>query len=76
MGERVKRRPTPKQAADLMAEWEHVPVGSDVVLTLDDGTERATRTRSAPWLLGDGSPVVILVEGKSGGWALERLRKA
>ena len=46
--------------------------GTPVLLTLDDGTALATRTRSKPWQLSHGA-WVVLVEGKSGGWALERV---
>lgn len=49
------------------------PVGSPCVLILDDGTEMPTRTRSIAWELGHGQ-AVVKVEGKSGGWELERVR--
>ena len=49
-----------------------IPEGTPVMLTLDDGTKTFTVTRSLPWQLGHGA-WVVLVEGKSGGWALERV---
>jgi hypothetical protein len=52
-----------------------LPEGTSVLLTLDDGSKIATRTRSLPWQLGHGA-WVVLVEGKTGGWALERVEVA
>ena len=52
--------------------------GHPCLLRLDDGSVIETRTRSAAWLVaedgkGRGVPVV-LVEGKAGGWHLDRVR--
>ena len=49
-----------------------LPEGTPVLLRLDDGSQLSTRTRSVPWQLGHGA-WVVLVYGKSGGWALERV---
>jgi hypothetical protein len=49
-----------------------IPTGSPVWLILDNGERLSTKTRSVAWQLGDGSPVV-LVEGKTGGWHIERV---
>jgi hypothetical protein len=49
------------------------PNGTPIVLTLDDGKEMLTSTRSNVWALGSGQ-LVCLVEGKVGGWAIERMR--
>lgn len=64
-----------KRAAELahLAAWTH-PEGTPVIVRRDDGSEFATRTRSKPWDLC-GTPVVLL-EGISGGYALERVRPA
>ncbi len=43
------------------------------MLTEDDGSQTETRTRSIAWELGHGQ-AVVKVEGKSGGWILERIR--
>ena len=62
---------------DQWNEW-YKP-GHPCLLRLDDGNELETRTRSAAWLLfvnvktGRGVPVVS-VEGKAGGWHLNRVR--
>lgn len=55
-------------------EWnEKYSPGQAVILTDDLGVEHRTRTRSPAWPLGHGTPVV-LVEGRTGGWELERVR--
>lgn len=61
-------------SAQLVAAWTDVPVGTAVVVTKDHGEQFPTRTRSLPYLLGDGSPV-IMVEGITGCYALERVRQ-
>lgn len=72
MGDR--KRPTPKARAALLAAWAETPIGTAVIVTRDDGRELTTKTRSEPWELC-GTPV-IMVDGISGGYALERVRKA
>lgn len=69
-----RQRLTQKQAAALLADWEQFAIGTDVIVTRDDGSELRTKTRSAPWMLC-GTPVVM-VDGISGGYALERVRRA
>jgi len=66
--ERVRRM-------NLILTWNAVvPVGSRVAYReVTYGTEIETRTRSAAWALGDGTPVVLL-EGKVGGWRLSFVR--
>lgn len=59
----------------LVAAWEGTPDGTPVVVTKDRGEQVATKTRSGPWLLG-GHTAVIQLEGISGCYALERVRKA
>lgn len=66
----------------LCAAWSH-PAGTRVVVTLDDGSERETATRSQAWMLGaepsrgrGGHTAVVLLDGISGGYALRRVRLA
>lgn len=56
------------------SQWEAfpVPVGTPVSVTKDDGSRVATKTRSNPWKLSSGTPVVM-VEGISGGYLLTRV---
>lgn len=49
-------------------------VGTAVEVQCDNGILFATRTRTAAWLLGDGTPVVGL-EGMRAGIALDRVRR-
>jgi hypothetical protein len=51
------------------------PPETPVVLTKDDGSEVETKTRSGAWLLG-GHTAVVMVEGISGCYLLERVRAA
>ena len=54
-------------------EWnEKFNFPMKVVLTDDDGVEHETRTRSIAWDLC-GHPVVM-VEGRSGGYLLKRIK--
>lgn len=50
-----------------------LPPGTPVLVRLDDGTDWETVTRSEPWELGHGG-FVVLLKGRSGGFALERVR--
>lgn len=74
-------RNSPAKQQALVSVWEGTPEGTDVVVTKDDGSEVRTKTRSAPWLLGTssrgpGHTAVIMLEGISGCYSLERVRKA
>lgn len=51
------------------------PAGTQVMLMLDDGRARLTRTRSLAWELADGTPMVLL-DGLTGGWLLSRVTVA
>lgn len=57
-------------------EWfnEHVPIGTSVIYWpgIREGEGRASVTRSAAWLLGGHTPVV-LVDGYPGGVALSHV---
>jgi hypothetical protein len=61
--------PAPNAAADPT-----IANGTDVTVTRDDGSLWLTRTRTDPWQLGDGTWVVGL-EGRAGGYALDRVRR-
>lgn len=47
----------PKAHLALVEKWKDVPEGTPVIVTKDDGTEFATRTRSIPWMLDRKSVV-------------------
>lgn len=51
------------------------PVGVMVLVQKDDGSIYPTRTRSQAWMLS-GHTAVIQVEGISGAYALERVKRA
>lgn len=57
-------------------EWNHQhPVGTAVLLTMDSGDEKRTKTRSEAWVLS-GHTAVIQVEGVAGCYDLQRVRPA
>lgn len=66
-----------KAEAELarLVDMTRLPVGTAVDVTLDDGTVWRTKTRSEPWQLKSGHWLVSL-EGKAGGYSLERVRRA
>lgn len=70
---KISRRTEHQQG--IVTSWANVPVGTSVVVTLDDGTEKHTKTRSEAFLLG-GHSACIQLEGISGCYSLERVRKA
>lgn len=53
------------------ADW---PVGMEVIVRRDNGTEERRTVKYSPWKLGDGSWVIGL-DGIAGGYAFERVRK-
>lgn len=70
-----------KKQVKLVDDWNknHPVVGIDVIVKKDDETEQNTKTRSAAWMLGatgtyPGHTAVILLEGISGCYTLERVR--
>lgn len=65
---------TEKQQA-LANLWALVPIGTEVVVVKDDRSEVRTRTKSGGFLLG-GHTACIMLEGVSGCYSLERVRKA
>jgi hypothetical protein len=50
-------------------------VGDDVVYTDDFGVEHKAKTRSEAWELGHGD-AVVMIEGKSGGYDVNRIKAA
>lgn len=68
------RPPSPAQEQEKCDRWnQHRPTGTKVEVRLDDGSIRNTTTRSEAWLMG-GHTAVIMLEGISGGYMLERVR--
>lgn len=51
---------------------EKLPVGSAVIYEDDFGEKHNTFTRTPAWTLGHGE-VVVSLEGRSGGYSLERI---
>lgn len=73
MNEKKKRQAAQRRAEKkAFTGWSH-PVGARVEVTRDDGRKTITSTRSAPWKLGDGTPVILL-SGIAGGYLLTRVR--
>lgn len=69
-----------KKQVELVNAWnkEHNP-GVDVIIKRDDETETRTKTRSVAYMLGSnrdypGHTAVIMLEGISGGYSLDRVR--
>ncbi len=61
------------QAKEPCERWNKLhPEGTAVTVTKDDGSKLDTVTRSAAWVLG-GHSAVILVHGISGGYKLTRV---
>lgn len=62
------------QEQRIVDMWNRTtPVGTDVILTLDNGTEVRTKTRSKAWVMG-GHTSVVSVEGRAGGYDIDRVR--
>lgn len=68
------KHPNVKVQQALVDLWKEVPEGAPVVVTRDLGEQFRTKTRSIPWLLG-GHTAVIMVEGISGAYSLERVQR-
>lgn len=55
-------------------EWNRLyPSGTPVEVTRDNGSILTTKTRSEAWVMGEHS-CVVMVDGISGGYLLERVR--
>lgn len=64
----------PGKLRTTAAAWnERNKVGIGVIVKLDDGKLWLTKTRSEAWELGHRQAVVML-EGRSGGYDLDRVR--
>lgn len=56
--------------------WNNAtPMGSDVIVTKDSGEEVRTKTRGEAYVCESGYPVIFL-EGISGYYLLDRVRRA
>jgi len=75
MGNRRASAERAQRAAEERIAFQNwtAPVGTSVEVTRDLGDKFVTKTRSMPWKLGNGTPV-IMVEGISGGYLLTRVR--
>lgn len=61
---------TPEKAAQI---WNsQYPIGTEVRVTDDFKDVSITKTRSVAWVLG-GHTAVILIEGRTGGYLLDRV---
>ena len=74
----MNNRKRPRTNASItrqIEKWNAAnPVGTEVVVTRDDGSEHLTVTTSEAWSLGF-TPVVKLADGvPPGGYALDRVR--
>ena len=67
----MKRKSAAAQQRQVDA-WTH-PIGTPVAVRRDSGTVLETVTTSPAWLLG-GHTAVIMVDGISGAYLLERVR--
>ena len=65
------RAAPPPSSRRAVPSWPH-PVGVEVLVTLDDGRELDTRTRSQPFFAGDEA--LIKLEGLAGAYPLNRVR--
>ena len=50
----------------------NAPEGTPVLVIEDDGTITRCTTRSPPWKMGEG-PWLVLLSGRTGGYALDRV---
>lgn len=69
------KKPSVKAQQSLVDAWKCVPKGTRVVVRKDDGQEYLTVV-DAPALMLGGHTAVIWLDGISGCFALERVRKA
>lgn len=74
MSKAARAREVKLQGA-LVEAWKGTPEGTDVIVRKDLGDEVRTKTASEPFMLG-GHTACIMLEGISGAYALERVRKA
>jgi len=63
----------PKNQQTLVNSWNHRhAIGTTVLVTLDDGSVRETKTTGSAWVLG-GHTAVIMLDGISGAYMLSRV---
>ncbi len=68
------KRKTTAELEHQVAGWNQLwPVGLDVIVQLDDRSQRATKTESEAWVMG-GHSAMIRLEGISGGYMLDRVK--
>lgn len=72
-GDMAKRKSKAEQERDVAAWNEQHPEGTAVVVTKDDRSELETVTTSKAWMVG-GHTAVVMVQGISGGYLLDRVR--
>ncbi len=71
-----------KAQLSLVENWNRdFSIGTDVVVTMDDGSKKNMKTQSSAFMLGacgnyPGHTAVIQLDGISGCYALERVRVA
>jgi hypothetical protein len=71
----MPRKSKMRMMADVV-DWNNAnPRGSEVVLKKDTGDEVRTKTRSEAYMCDAGYPVIFL-EGISGYYLLDRVRRA
>jgi len=76
LSEELGRNKRMEQNKNLVDSWNsNNEVGVTVELTEDNGERTITKTRSEAWLLG-GHTAVVMVEGRAGGYLLERIALA
>lgn len=69
----MSRHKSPSEHEADVACWNAAHnVGRDVTVLMDSGEKKTTKTRSEAWLMG-GHTAVIMLEGISGCYALERV---
>lgn len=67
------KRLSASEMALLVKNWnDNVAEGAAVNVERDDGTTTMTTTRSAAWVMG-GHSAVIMLEGFSGAYSLQRV---
>lgn len=80
----MAKKPTKseKHQLELVQEWNTMhQIGEEVIVTKDDGKDVTTKTRSSAYMLGasgeySGHTAVIMLDGISGCYSLERVRPA
>lgn len=66
-------RQSEKVLASLVDAWNQVvPEGAHAVVVRDDGTQLPTFTRSAAFIMG-GHSAMVMVDGIAGAYAMERV---